>query len=964
MGFIESPGNSVPEAIKRNVGGMPDTLSGCFELSPDKSKRNGEILRVVVQGNTPPPPHAPEWGPHLDIMVVEEENTVVLDTPSLSPFKERLTEMTALAAEILGLKVRDLSGLRRAASGSRVHHHLRHLLRDSWINEKMYAVWVNGGNFCEIESVPTKHTWILQKIDDFFHLWLDLFQTHISLEQMIQTNWYKEHAKDTDNETYAWFTFQMMARKIGEFSEICEMRTDRSTGKFSLQQKGITRCVEQLNTRLADTVRPEADEATQKLHAEADKLTRGVKKTAMELAIDPVGLNSQLATEKKANGWGKAKEAKGDAAQKTKWGIPQEEKGDAAKKPYGFLGPNALNLNDYIGPGTGGQPTHMIERERRILDLIQIAESLHNQELARTDKSDDDWHDELTVSQKKWKLFQLDTELAVGFKMTNDHIPPQHWDPISVRAQLQEAQAKVRVGRTRETSRQKPKPFGPLLVATGTSEKDGSVIIRALVRLILNDKETDKQKTPKTCEQLQRDFEALFHTSFEDERHGTQIVHRAVRFAVLSEILGGLVVPRVIFKNGHYSVALTVPDHHLVHLAPLHEIAKNDLVTMCGNNPDLESRVFGHPFDQVDREMVRLGIGEMEGNRFSRNLGLVTPGLKSFYHCLTASPEDITSALKEAFTHVCKTMEMTDVPSHVFDDIVRAQALLRSERATRLLRIHELDRALATRVSKIESMEAQESSLQKDLEDHSIALEAKTAELNSVRSMLKRDLAHMKDKAKELEELEKQIAEIDTNVDSRKRQLKRTENECKKKKARLKAIDKSGINKDTALVTNVMAANILNGARFDLEHIIAVLTASGEAKDLAQARILSRFPQTTPAILQINAAGECNSANDSTDVADTAESDSEADDVEHEEDADGTTAMPTGVGGTLATEQEVPTIGSDTKQQSLDDGAKETLTTDAGKATEGKEAPGVDEETATPRSDDSVLSGEVEKIKM
>ena len=337
MGFIESPGNSVPEAIKRNVGGMPDTLSGCFELSPDKSKRNGEILRVVVQGNTPP--HAPVWGLQLDMMPVETEPTVVLDTPSLSPFKERLTEMTALAAEILGLKVRDLPSLRRAASGSRVYHHLRHLLRDSWINEKMYAVWLNGGNFCEIESVPTKHTWILQKIDDFFHLWLDLFQTHISLEQMIQTNWYKEHAEDTDKETYALFTFQMMARKIGEFSEICEMRTDRSTGKFSLQQKGITRCVEQLNTRLADTVRPEADEATQKLHAEADKLTRGVKKTAMELAIDPVGLNSQLATEKKANGWGKAKEAKGDAARKTKWGIPQEEKGDAAKKPSDFSVP-------------------------------------------------------------------------------------------------------------------------------------------------------------------------------------------------------------------------------------------------------------------------------------------------------------------------------------------------------------------------------------------------------------------------------------------------------------------------------------------------------------------------------------------------------------------------------------------------------------------------------------------------
>ena len=109
------------------------------------------------------------------------------------------------------------------------------------------------------------------------------------------------------------------------------------------------------------------------------------------------------------------------------------------------------------------------------------------------------------------------------------------------------------IGRKPVSHKQKPKAFGPILTANGISGKSGSVAIRALAKIALDSKETDKLQSPKSCEELQQEFEALFRISLEDERHGTQIGPRAVRFSILSEILGGLVIPRVIFRNGYYS---------------------------------------------------------------------------------------------------------------------------------------------------------------------------------------------------------------------------------------------------------------------------------------------------------------------------------------------------------------------------------------------------------------------------
>ena len=95
--------------------------------------------------------------------------------------------------------------------------------------------------------------------------------------------------------------------------------------------------------------------------------------------------------------------------------------------------------------------------------------------------------------------------------------------------------------------------------------------------------------------------------------------------------MGGLVTPRVVFRNGHYSVALTVPRHQLAQLVPLYEIAKSDLTFMCGNDKKLGEAIFGNPFDQVDAEMARLGVENTGGNRIARNLGLPGKGLKNFF---------------------------------------------------------------------------------------------------------------------------------------------------------------------------------------------------------------------------------------------------------------------------------------------------------------------------------------------
>ena len=162
-----------------------------------------------------------------------------------------------------------------------------------------------------------------------------------------------------------------------------------------------------------------------------------------------------------------------------------------------------------------------------------------------------------------------------------------------------------------------------------------------LAKIVLDKsiKAPSEAEIPVSPEEIQRAIEALLRTPHEDEKHGTQIVHRAVKFGVLSETLGGLVVPRIVFRNGHYSMALTVPRHQLAQLVTLREIAKNDLAFMCGNDTELGETIFGDPFDQVDAEMERLGLeGHTDGNRFTRNLGLPGLGLRNFFEFYTTSP--------------------------------------------------------------------------------------------------------------------------------------------------------------------------------------------------------------------------------------------------------------------------------------------------------------------------------------
>jgi len=845
----------------RNIAGMKNTLNGRIQQNPDKARKNSELNRAIHTDPEKPPVY-PEWDNRLGKLTKwtsQDKTEEKFINTALSPFGEAKPLMIRTVLEILDLNSKDARMLQKKKYA---HSHIQKSLYEEIRASRKYVVWRNNSNFFTIETEGLTAEWILQEMNKFFKYWCTELRQSIKLDTLKATQWYGKFVDESDSNAYEKLVYQAMAAKIGEFSELCEMQTTDPSQPV-LQQTGTRRCVNILNETASryDSMTPEEKTADTEL-----------RESVMELTIDPSTLSSRLSKPEAGSGWGKQKSAKSEAGggwggRDTKseagshWGKargpqPSRDEEDAVKNPYKFLGPGTENFESLAGPETKKQAPHLSRLQSKILDAIQVAEGLHNYRLAEMSNVNPSIQSLLWVSRSKWELFRLDLQFAAHTRLSHDIIPREHWDPISVRSTLQEAQAKITAGG--KHSRHREKQFGSLLTANGTDEKTGSVIIRMLAKIALDKsvKAPAEDDVPISSGEIQRAIEASLRIPHEDEKHGKQIMSRAVRFGVMSEILGGLVAPRILFRNGHYSVALAVPGHQLAQLVPLYEIAKNDLDFMCGNDKKLGETIFGNPFDQVDAELKRLGVEDTGSNRIVRNLGLPGKGLKNFFEFYTAPPGDMAAALLQAYQSVRRTEDLSSVSPEQIDHITRTEAILNSKRNTKLLDLLEIEDTLTSHNELLEQLRAQSEAKQAELDKYNSEVKEVLEQKTTLEQQLIQGQIDLSNKKAILAQIEGQIGEATEKAKKRVKQLDETEEKYQSKRAKMAELQTG----DTMALANVMYLYVLGDEPFDLNRIVSALNKSGEPEDLSMVRVIEKIQKTPAAVAQAQKANSAHSS--------------------------------------------------------------------------------------------------------
>ena len=307
--------------------------------------------------------------------------------------------------------------------------------------------------------------------------------------------------------------------------------------------------------------------------------------------------------------------------------------------------------------------------------------------------------------------------------------------------------------------------------------------------------------------------------------------------------------PRVVFRNGHYSVALAVPRHQLAQLVPLYEIAKSDLTFMCGNDKKLGEAIFGNPFDQVDAEMIRLGVENTGGNRIARNLGLPGKGLKNFFEFYITSQEDMAAALIQAYEVVCRSKNLANVTPKQIDQITNQEDLLSSERNTKLLKLVNLDKILTGHNDLLIQLQTRAEEKQTELDkcnsEVKTACERK-AELEVKLVELQNTLA---DQQAILAEIKEEVTSTTETIQKKKRQLEDTDASYQSKKAKMEELQTG----DAMAFASIMYWHVLGEDHFDLNRIISALVARGDEEDCSMIEVIKRI-QNTPTRSQTRVA--------------------------------------------------------------------------------------------------------------